>query len=183
MEKTFIGTIRTRKLTLSAMLLAIGLILPSFTGPQLGSVLLPMHIPALLAGIIVGKKQGMMVGILIPLFRSFLFGMPPIIPIASAMAIEMGVYAFVAGLVIGRRKFSMKKLYTAIVTAMLAGRIAFGLVMFVMLSGLGLGAGVYSISIWFTSVFTSSLVGIGFHLIMVPAIAATLWKSGIIREE
>ena len=44
------------KLTLSAMFLAIGLVLPFFTGqiPQIGNMLLPMHIPVLLCGLICG---------------------------------------------------------------------------------------------------------------------------------
>ncbi len=40
----------TKNLVLSAMFLAIGLILPLFTAqiPQIGQMLLPMHIPVLL---------------------------------------------------------------------------------------------------------------------------------------
>ena len=40
----------TRKLTLSALFLALGLVLPLITGqiPQIGKMLLPMHIPVLL---------------------------------------------------------------------------------------------------------------------------------------
>ena len=39
-----------RRLTLSAMLLAIGMLLPFLTGqiPEIGSALSPMHIPVLL---------------------------------------------------------------------------------------------------------------------------------------
>lgn len=50
--------------TLAAMFLAIGLVLPFLTGqiPQIGNMLLPMHIPVLLCGLI------------LPLLRSALFG-------------------------------------------------------------------------------------------------------------
>lgn len=46
----------TKKLTLSAMFFAVGLILPFFIGqiPMIGQMLLPMHIPVLLCGLIVG---------------------------------------------------------------------------------------------------------------------------------
>lgn len=42
------------KLTLAAMFMAIGLVLPFFTGqiPKIGNMLLPMHIPVLLCGLI-----------------------------------------------------------------------------------------------------------------------------------
>lgn len=41
----------TKNLTLSAMFLAIGFVLPFLTGqiPQIGSMLLPMHIPVFYA--------------------------------------------------------------------------------------------------------------------------------------
>ena len=46
----------TRKLTLSALFLALGLVLPLITGqiPQIGKMLLPMHIPVLLCGMVCG---------------------------------------------------------------------------------------------------------------------------------
>ena len=44
----------TKNLVLAAMFLAIGLVLPFFTGqiPQIGSMLLPMHLPVLLCGLL-----------------------------------------------------------------------------------------------------------------------------------
>ena len=43
----------TRNLTLSALFLALGYVLPFLTGqiPQFGSMLLPMHIPVFLGGL------------------------------------------------------------------------------------------------------------------------------------
>lgn len=186
-KKEQINWINTRtnskNLTLCAMLLAIGIVLPNFTGPQLGSILLPMHIPALLAGIIVGWKYGLMVGILIPIFRSFLFGMPPLLPIGLAMAIELGTYAFISGIIYNKKQvFSLKRVYMALIGAMLIGRVTFGLAMFTMLSGLGLGMGVYSFSIWFTSVFVSSWVGILIHLFLIPLVVSALNRSGFFHR-
>ncbi|MDO4573109.1 MAG: ECF transporter S component, partial [Clostridia bacterium] len=45
-----------RNLCLAAMFLALGLVLPFLTGqiPQIGNMLLPMHIPVLLCGLICG---------------------------------------------------------------------------------------------------------------------------------
>ena len=45
-----------QKLTYSALYLAIALVLPYLTGqiPQIGSMLCPMHIPALLCGFVCG---------------------------------------------------------------------------------------------------------------------------------
>ena len=45
-----------KNMALAALFLAIGLVLPFFTGqiPAVGKMLLPMHIPVLLCGLICG---------------------------------------------------------------------------------------------------------------------------------
>ena len=60
----------TRKLTLSALFLALGLVLPLITGqiPQIGKMLLPMHIPVLLCGMVCGAPYGAVCGLLIAEF-------------------------------------------------------------------------------------------------------------------
>ncbi len=58
-------------LTLAAMFMAIGIVLPFFTGqiPQIGKMLLPMHIPVLLCGLICGWQYGLIVGFVMPFLR------------------------------------------------------------------------------------------------------------------
>gem|GEM_PF-6282963 len=68
-----------KNLVLAAMFLAIGLLLPFLTGQlkTLGSMLLPMHIPVMLCGLICGWQYGVAGGgVLSPLFKPF-FLMPP----------------------------------------------------------------------------------------------------------
>ncbi len=50
-----------RKLTLTALLIALGLVLPFLTGQiqQVGSMLLPMHIPVFLCALICGWWYGL----------------------------------------------------------------------------------------------------------------------------
>ena len=47
----------TKKLTLSAMFIAVGMVLPFLTGQiqQIGNMLLPMHLPVILCGLICGR--------------------------------------------------------------------------------------------------------------------------------
>ena len=49
-----------KNLVLSAMFLAVGIVLPFFIGqiPAIGKMLLPMHIPVLLCGLICGWQWG-----------------------------------------------------------------------------------------------------------------------------
>ena len=60
-----------RKLTYSAMCLALCLVLPFLTGqiPQIGSALCPMHLPVLLAGYLCGPWWAMGVGAAAPRYR------------------------------------------------------------------------------------------------------------------
>lgn len=81
------------------MFVAIGVVLPFFTGqiPQIGNMLLPMHIPVLLCGLICGWQYGGMVGFILPLLRTMLFGMPVLYPTGIAMAFELAAYGLVIG--------------------------------------------------------------------------------------
>ena len=48
--------IRIKDITLTAMFIALGIVLPFLTGqiPQIGSMMLPMHLPIMLCGLILG---------------------------------------------------------------------------------------------------------------------------------
>ena len=89
-----------KNLSLAAMFLGLGLMLPFLTGqiPAVGSMLLPMHIPVFLCGLICGWQYGLAVGFIVPLLRSMLFSMPPMYPTAVSMAAELATYGFVIGI-------------------------------------------------------------------------------------
>ena len=92
--------LRVRRLIYAALYLAIALVLPFVTGqiPQIGEALCPMHIPVLLCGFVCGWPYGLAVGLVAPLLRSALFGMPRLFPTAVAMTPELAVYGALAGL-------------------------------------------------------------------------------------
>ena len=99
-ERTYMKkTSNLRNLILSAMFLALAFVLPFITGqiPQIGAMLLPMHIPVLLCGFFCGAPWGLAVGFIAPLFRSVIFGMPPMFPTALCMAFELAAYGLVSG--------------------------------------------------------------------------------------
>lgn len=96
----------TRKLTLSAVFLSIGLVLPLFTMQikEIGDTLLPMHLPVMLCGILCGSIWGGSVGLILPFLRSAIFGMPPMYPNAVWMAAELAAYGLIIGLVYNRTR-------------------------------------------------------------------------------
>ena len=108
------SSLHIKKLTYSALFLAIALVLPFITGqiPEIGAMLCPMHIPALLCGFMCGWPWGLAVGFIAPLLRSVIFGMPAMFPSAVGMAFELAVYGMMSGLLyrlLPKKKWSLWK--------------------------------------------------------------------------
>jgi len=170
----------TKNLTLAAMFFAIGLVLPFLTGqiPQIGGMLLPMHIPVFLCGLVCGWKYGGLVGLVLPITRSLIFTMPPLIPIALAMTFELAVYGLVVGLIYGLSRWKcLLALYRAMAVAMVAGRIAWGTAMVIIL---GVGGGAFTWAAFVAGAFVNALPGIILQLVLIPAIMVVLGRTGLV---
>ncbi len=168
------------KLTLSAMFLAIGLILPFVTGQiqQIGNMLLPMHIPVLLCGLICGWQYGLAVGVVLPLLRSAIFSMPLFFPSAVAMAFELGTYGFVIGFLYGRSRWKcIRSLYRAMLTAMFLGRVVWGLVMIVLM---GMNGTSFTMKAFLAGALLNAIPGIIIQLILIPCIMLALGRTKMI---
>ena len=85
------------KICLAALFLALGWLMPFLTGqiPEFGNMLLPMHIPVMICGFVLGPVYGALIGFITPLTRSLIFGMPPILPTGLAMCFELMTYGFI----------------------------------------------------------------------------------------
>lgn len=170
-----------KNLTLSAMFMAIGLILPVITGhiPQIGNMLLPMHIPVFLCGLICGWKYGLAVGFILPLFRSLIFGMPPIYPIAIAMAFELAVYGFVAGYLYNHSRWKcIVSLYSSMIIAMISGRLVWGVAEIILL---GIKGNTFTWKMFAAGAFLNAIPGIVIQLILVPAVMVALNRTGLVK--
>lgn len=170
----------TKNMTLSAMFLALGLVLPFLTGqiPQIGSMLLPMHIPVMLCGLICGWQYGAVVGFIMPLLRSALFGAPVMFPAATAMAFELMTYGLVAGLMYGLSRWQcIVALYRSLIVAMLAGRAVWGVVQVIQL---GFSGNEFTWAAFMSGAFLNAVPGIVIQLILIPAIMAALNRTGLV---
>ena len=100
---------KTKDLVWAALFLAIGIVIPYvFHVTSLpGQIFLPMHIPVLLCGVILGKKYGLILGILLPFVNSVLLGMPAIFPTGVSMAFELATYGIVTGLLYKDKKYNI----------------------------------------------------------------------------
>ena len=163
-----------KKTVISAMLIAIGVVLPLMfhSIPNAGRVFLPMHIPVLLAGIICGFPYGIITGILTPLLSHFTTGMPPA-AFLPPMACELAAYGAVSSLLIkyARVKSIYLNIYIALIGAMLFGRVFYGV-----LNALIFNAGKYSMGMWFSAAFVTALPGIAVQLVFIPVVVIALKK-------
>lgn len=163
------------KMILSAMFLALALVLPFLTGQlqQLGNMLCPMHIPVILCGFFCGPLYGLAVGAVAPILRFFIFGMPPLMPIGVAMSFELATYGLVCGLLY---RFLPKKkpyIYVSLIVAMLSGRAVWGIVRAVMY---GLGKAEFGISAFIAGAFTNAVPGIILQIVLIPILVMALEK-------
>ena len=170
-----------QKLILSGLFLAFGYILPFFTGqiPQIGKLLLPMHIPVFLCGLICGGQYGLIVGFVLPIMRSMIWGMPIMYPTAIGMAFELAAYGGIIGFLYQKARWQcLLSLYRCMLTAMVGGRIIWGIVMMFLM---GLGAGAFTFEAFLAGAFLNAIPGIVLQLIVVPCVMLALDRTHMIR--
>lgn len=173
------ANIALRRWILSALFLALCIVLPFLTGqiPQIGNKISPMHIPVLLCGFVCGAPYGAAIGFIAPLLRSLLFTMPPMMPSAVAMAFELAVYGLAAGILYKLLPKKTVYTYLSLILSMLLGRVVWGLVSvpLYMIKGKA-----FSFSIFIAGAFINAVPGIILHILLIPALIIALEKAGLI---
>lgn len=167
-------------LILAAMFLGLGLVLPLLTGqiPKIGNMLLPMHIPVLLCGFICGWQYGAVIGFVVPLMRSAVFGMPVMYPTAVSMAFELAAYGFIAGFLFGRARWKcVKSLYRCLIIAMIGGRLVWGVAQTLLL---GIGENGFTLQMFAAGAFLNAIPGIILQLVLIPAVMLVLDKTHLV---
>lgn len=163
---------RTQWITQTGLFLALAQALPLglyVLGDLTGSMLLPMHIPVLLAGFLVGPASGLVVGLLAPVVANMIPGVP--LPYAmSLLMLELSLYGLVAGLAYNRLRLNI---VIALVIALVVGRLMFGLGLVI----LGLFTELpYDIAAYFSAggPVVESLPGIVIQLFLIPVVVAAI---------
>ncbi len=167
----------TKRLVLAAMLMAIGYTLPFLTGQikEIGNMLLPMHIPVMLAGLLLGPQYGCAVGALLPITRSLIFTMPAMYPNAVGMSFELCTYGLVSGLVmlLFKNKNKLLPIYISLVSAMIAGRAIWGPIMALLMRQ---SEKAFTIAAFAASAFINAIPGIIVQLVIIPPLVYTCKK-------
>ncbi len=175
MKKTY------KKLVFAAVCLALCMVLPFLTGqiPQIGKALSPMHIPVLLCGFIAGPWYAAAVGVIAPLLRFAMFGMPQIFPTGLAMCFELAAYGAISGYMYSLLPKKPWNVYASLITAMLGGRIVWGAVSAFILLGTD---SPFTWAAFIAGAFTNAVPGIILHIALVPVIVIALEKAGFMRD-
>ena len=110
---------RTKKMIYGGLLTAVGLVLPQafhVFGQGVGMAFLPMHLPVMIAGILLGPCYGGLIGLIVPLVSSMLTGMPPV-PKLYFMLVELVAYGIFTGIFIRKMNVTKNKVHILLTVA------------------------------------------------------------------
>lgn len=168
------------KMVLSALFLALAYVMPFLTGqiPEFGAMLCPLHIPVILCGFICGWKWGLAVGFAAPLLRSFILGMPPLFPTAVCMAFELATYGAVCGIMHNLTPQKSLYIYCSLLTAMISGRIVWGIAMLICL---GIAGSLFTFNAFIAGAFINAIPGIIVQIVLIPVLVMILDNTKILN--
>lgn len=170
-----------KKLTYMGLLLGIGIVLPQvfhFAGPQSGAIFLPMHIPVLIAGFVLGPIYGLSLGILLPLVSSVLTGMPSLVRLPFMMG-ELMTYGYFSGFIYRLTKGQSWSCILSLLSAMILGRIVYGLMLMVATYILNMNVGgLVAVLV----AISTGIPGIIIQFIFIPLLVYALESKGVIHE-
>lgn len=165
---------KTKFIAHSALYLALAVLLPIgfHAFGVAGRLFLPMHLPVLLAGFLIGPYSGLVVGLLAPSLSHLLTGMPPTYAV-PLMSLELPMYGLIAGLAYNRLRLNI---YIALLAAMIVGRLMFGLGL--LLLGLFIELP-YTAAAFFSSggALMSGIPGIVIQIVIIPIIVAAVRRK------
>ncbi len=159
--------ITTRTMSQLALFLALGIVLPYITSHAFGipgTIILPMHIPVILVGLIYGPFFGGFFGLVLPCISTLISGMPsPIfLPI---MLVELCVYGIMSGLLYKKLKLNI---YVSLIITMIMGRLIYAGFLFLLTGLFGLEQFASIASAWSATIV--GLPGIILQIALIPVI-------------
>ncbi len=159
---------RLRWMVINAAVMALGLVLPvAFHAVGLGSKFLPMLLPLLLNGFLSPFGWAVFTGAATPLVSALATGMPPLYPpVAAVMMVEGAVLGGVARIAY---RASGRRIWPALITAIVCGRVASAALSWFMAQALDLPA---RLSV--AASFAQGLPGVAIQLAVVPLVVRAL---------
>ncbi len=164
---------RNLQITLTAMFLAMGLVMPMlFHGIGLSSVFLPMFWPVAAAAFFISTPHALALGLATPLISGLLTGMPPFAPpIAQVMMAELFALALTARLL---HRYTRLGDFWILLLGFLASRSVLALVAGFIAPWFGWPAKLFSIA-----AVAKGLPGIGAMLLLLPPLIGRIRKESL----
>lgn len=178
-QKQITESEKVLKLVYAGVFIALGIVLPQafhVFGQDAGSMFLPMHLPVLMAGVLLGGWYGLGVGVIVPILSSVLTGMPAV-PMVYFMIFETAAYGLVSGLLASRKC----PVYLRLIPAMIAGRIVYGVSLMIAVYLLNLRFP-FASGTAFVSGMISGIPGIVIQLVAIPVLFQVLRRTGLTFE-
>lgn len=182
-RKVKVQTKVTVKTLVAVALVVLAVALPQIVhvaaGASGGMMFMPMYLPVILAGCLLGSWWGLAVGIASPVVSFFLTSMwsspMPALVRLPFMIIELAVFAVIAGLFSKKIVKNKWMAFPAVLLAQVSGRAVFLALAFILESVSGLAGSL----VW--SQIQTGLIGLVLQAIIVPFIIIAL--SNLIKKE
>ncbi len=172
----------TLKLVISALMLALSIILPTVIAmgsQRLGQIFLPMHIPVMLCGIVCGTPYGIIIGLIAPLLKSVITGLP-VMTSAVSMAFELATYGGMCGMLYKVFPKKIGFIYPNLLIAMIVGRVVNGSINYLITTA---SDSDFALSSFITLTTVNALPGIVIQLALIPLIVISLRKTRFMLNE
>ncbi len=165
-----------RELALGGLFGALGIALPlAFHAAQLGKMMLPMHFPILILGLLVRPAIAGTVGAIVPLLSALLTGMPPLAPpTAIMMCFELAALGATASVLASRLRWNP---WAASVGAILVARTVLGLAVIAVGPLLGFRVSAFA---YVAAAVVAGLPGIIIQLATIPLLITWLRRVGAV---
>jgi niacin transporter len=173
------GVRLTKNLTVTAALIAVGVLLPAICHMfgVVGTIVLPMHIPVLTAGLLLPLPYALAVALISPVIGTFATGMPALFPVLPLMLAELAGYAVFAYIFKrGLQLVGMKNRAATVIAlalAMIFGRAVLTAACFIMDAAVG----TFSAVVYLEKALVSGIPGMALQLFVVPALSEVLSKT------
>ncbi len=167
---------KLKGLILTSLLLSLGIVLPLAFGqlPQIGKILLPMHIPVFLCSFTCGSKYATPMAFLMPLIRFSIFTLP-LFPLS--VATELAAYGFFTDFIYKRiKRKGLSGIYISLIFSMLLGRLVRIITQCIFLFIFDNRA---AIPVFLSGTVVLGLIGAALQLIILPPIILIVKKCGL----
>lgn len=165
----------TRELVWTGVFIALGVIIPwAFHTVPNAWKFLPMHLPTLVAGLLLGPVSGLLTGAFSVVLSGLITGMPPTAK-WLVMIPELASYGLFAGLFQRYFKKDYVGTITSLILAMLAGRVVYGIMKFIEVQVVA-GVKPFTLNAFIAGAFVMVIFGIIALVVLVPPIVLALRK-------